>query len=379
MKKVLFAANLDSFLVKFLIPQLKYFKENGYEVHIASKNENIEIPYCDKKYDVSFSRSFNIKDIIKSYRQMRKILKNEQYELISCHTPIGGAVTRLAAKNVKNTKIVYTAHGFHFFTGSSKKNWLLFYPIEKKLSKYTSSIITINEEDYVLAKEKMHCNIEYVPGIGIDNKKFNIKLEPNERKKIMKELNVTEDNFIMIFSAEICGNKNQKLLIDTLNILKTSIPKVVLLLAGNDLTNGELEEYAKKIGVSESVRFLGFRKDIPKLLCISNIAVSSSKREGLPLNIIEAMYMGLPVVATNCRGNRNLIKNQKNGFLVYSFSPAEFAEKIIKIYEDKKLYERISKNNKNDSKRYTIENVLTKILNIYKKSKCRKTNYKENI
>ena len=145
-KKILFSANLDSFFIKFLIPQLKYFKEQGYEVHIASKSENIEIPYCDKKFDVSFARSFNLKENLNSYRQMKQILKNEKYDLISCHTPFGGAITRLAAKKVKliNTKVVYMAHGFHFYKGAPLKNWLLFYSAEKYLSKYTDDLITIN-------------------------------------------------------------------------------------------------------------------------------------------------------------------------------------------------------------------------------------------
>lgn len=367
MKKVLFTANLDSFFIKFLIPQLKKFKDMGYVVHVASKNQNIIIPFCDMKYDINFSRSFNLKDNIVAYKKIKKIIEDNNYELISCHTPFGAAIPRLACKSMKKKrpKIIYTAHGFHFYKGAPVKNWVIYYSMEKYLSKYTDSIITINEEDYNLVKKRMNCKAYYIPGIGIDKNKFNIELTEKDKKKLYDELKLNNDNFIMIFPGEINKNKNQKLLLDTMKILKCNINSSVLLLPGNDLTNGKMEKYAKKIGVYDSVRFLGYRKDIPKLLKISNLSVSSSKREGLPINIVEALYDGLPVVATDCRGNRDLIENGKNGFLVKNNSAKEFAEKIYQIYNDRKLYDKMSKLNKKKANNYLVDNVINKIMNIY--------------
>lgn len=367
MKKVLFTANLDSFFIKFLVPQLKYFKEKGYEVHVASKNQNVDIPYCDKKIDVSFTRNFNIKNIIVSYKIMKKLLSENGYELISCHTPFGAAIPRLAASRIKNfkSKIVYTAHGFHFFKGSPLLNWCIYYPIEKYLSKYTNSIITINEEDYKLAKKKMKSKVFKIPGIGLSREKFDIKLSDKDRKKLYEELKVNEIDFIMIFPGEINSNKNQKLLLDTVKILVDKIPNVVLLLPGFDMTKGKTSDYAKEIGVDSYVRFLGHRKDIPKLFRISNMSISSSKREGLPINLIEAMYVGLPIVATNCRGNRDLIIDNVSGFLVSSFKKEEFADKIYRIYNDKRLAKKIVENNKKRVNKYMLDNVLNEIIKIY--------------
>lgn len=369
MKKVLFTANLDSFFIKFLIPQLKHFKESGYEVHIASKGQGIEIPYCDKKFDVCFTRSLNIKDITKSYRTIKKILIENDYELISCHTPFGAAIPRLAASKIKNfnSKIVYTAHRFHFYKGAPLINWMLYYPMEKYLSRYTDSIITINDEDYNTARKKMKSKIYKVHGIGISREKFDIEVSASEKKKLRKELNIVNDNFVLIFPGEINNNKNQVLLLDTIKILKEKIPNIVLLLPGYDLLQGKLQKYAKQNGLYDNVRFLGYRKDIPQLLRISNMAVSSSKREGLPINIIESMYVGLPIVATNCRGNRDLIKDGKNGYLVDSYKADEFAQKIEKIYKNKKKAEKFIQTNKEEVNKYMLDSVLTEIIKIYER------------
>lgn len=366
-KKVLFSANLDSFFIKFLIPQLKYYKDKGYEVHVASKNEDIFIPYCDKKYNVCFSRSLNPKQILTSYKQMKEILKKEEYELISCHTPFGSAITRLAAKSVKlkKTKIVYMAHGFHFYEGAPLLNWLIFYPVEKYLSKYTDALITINKEDFEFASKKMKTQVYYIPGIGIEKEKFTLNFSEKDKLALRKKLKLKEDSYVMIFPGEINENKNQKLLIDTVKILKDKIKNICLLLPGNDLTNGEVEKYASDTGVENNVKFLGFRKDIPELLSISNISVSSSKREGLPVNLIEAMYMNNPIVATNCRGNRDLIEDNVNGFLVDNNSPEIFAEKILKIYNNDRIRDNFIKINKERVERYLVDNVLKEIIKVY--------------
>lgn len=367
MKKVLFTANLDSFFIKFLIPQLKYFKDNGYEVHVASKSQEIDIPYCDKKFDVCFTRSFRWKDIINSYKKIKEILLENDYELISCHTPFGAAIPRLALSRIEkvHTKVVYTAHGFHFYKGAPLINWLVYYPMEKYLSKYTTSIITINDEDYNFAKKKIKSNIYKVHGVGISKEKFDIKMTYSQKKELMEELNISDNNFVMIFPGEISNNKNQILLLNTIKILKSKIPNIVLLLPGNDLLNGKLKEYAKENNIDKNVRFLGYRSDIPQLLRVSNIAVSSSKREGLPINIIEAMYVGLPIVATNCRGNRDLIKNGKNGFLIDNYSEEEFADAIYKLYNNRSIIENFVKFNKREVKKYMLDSVLKEITKIY--------------
>lgn len=367
MKKILFTANLDSFFIKFLIPQLKYFKENGYEVHVAAKNEDIEIPYCDKKFDVCFARSLNIKQNIKSYKQLKKVLQDEKYEIISCHTPFGGAVTRFVAKNLEleNTKIVYMAHGFHFYKGAPILNWLLFYNAEKKLSKYTDDIITINKDDYeIAAKNFKKTNIHLVKGVGLDSNKFNFTVSKEEKKEILHSLNIPEGSYIMIYAAELLPRKRQIWLIKTVEKILKENPNMHLLLPGKDSMNGKCQQLVKKLNLEDRIHFLGFRKDIPKLLKIVDLAVSSSRQEGLPVNIMEAIYCGLPIVATACRGNRDLIENGKNGFIVPVNDKKAMAEKILYFYKLKDL-KNVKKNNEIIIKPFLIDNVLDDIIDIY--------------
>ena len=368
MKKILFAANLESFFTKFLIPQLKYFKENGYEVHVAAKSENIDIPYCDKKFDVDFARGFNLRQNIHSYKQMKSIFKNNHYDIVSCHTPFGGAITRLAFRNskIKKTKMVYMAHGFHFYKGAPLLNWILFYPSEKYLSKFTDTLITINLDDYEIAKKRFKCNVKYIPGVGLDPKKFDFSMTENEKKEYRKSLGLKKTDFVMIYPAEINANKRQIWLVNALKDTFYNHPNFHLILPGMDSMNGKCEKLVKEYGLEKQIHFLGFRNDIPKLLKISNLAVSSSKREGLPVNIMEALYCGLPVVATSCRGNRDLIEDGKNGYIVDANDSKKFAEKVVLVSKlNAKEMDKIKNDNNKVVESCLLDNVLKNIITFY--------------
>lgn len=367
-KRILFAANLDSFFTKFLIPQLKWFKDNGYEVHIAAKLEGKEIPYCDKKFDVDFARGFNLKQNINSYKQMKKLLKENSYEIISCHTPFGGAITRLAAKacKLKNTKVVYMAHGFHFYKGAPKLKYLLFYTAEKYLAKYTDELITINLDDYEVAKSKFKTKVVYVPGVGLDSSKFDFKMTKAERKEYRASLGLKEKDFVMVYPAELLPRKRQEWLINTLSETMKENNHFHLLLPGKDSMNGFCQKLANTLGLDKQIHFLGFRDDIAKLIKISDVAVTSSMQEGLPVNVMEAIYCGLPVVATACRGNRDLITNNKNGYIVDIDDKQGFCDKVLNVHnmtKDKK--EKIRVYDNKVIEKYLLENVLDKIIKVY--------------
>lgn len=366
MKKILFAANVDYFFIKFLEPQLKYFHEKGYEIHTASRNEDVEIPYSDKKFDVPFARSFNVKDNINSYRKMKKIIKENNYDIIFCHTPFGGAITRLAAKSVKTkARIIYEAHGFHFYKGASLKYWLIFYNAEKYLSKYTDTIITINKEDYEIAKRKFYCNVEYVKGIGLIPNKLNVSLTKKEKEEIRKSLGIKPSDFVIIYAAEISDRKRQEWLVETLEKTIKKNKDIHLLLPGKDLLEGRCHKLIEKLNLQKKVHLLGFRRDIPNLLKISDLAVSSSKQEGLAVNIMEAMYMGLPIIVTDCRGNSDLVVNNKNGFIVYTNDSYSFSRKVEELYNNKKISKIFGNNSKKIVNEYLIDNVMDDYIKIY--------------
>ena len=368
MKKILFAANLDSFFIKFLIPYLKFFKDKNYEIHIASKEDGSQIPYYDKKFNVNFARSLNLKQNIESYKQMKDLLKKEHYDIIFCHTPFGAAITRLAAKKYRKTgtKVIYVAHGFHFFKGAPLFNWLTFYPAEKYLSKFTDILLTINEEDYNRANKKFKkCNVKYMPGIGLDVSKFDFSMTDNEKQELRASLNLKEDDFVGIYAAEISPNKRQEWLIRSLEKTIKENNKIHILLPGRDSMNGKCHELVKSLGLENNIHLIGLRNDIPRLLKIVDFATSSSKREGLPVNIMEAMYTGLPIVACDCRGVSNLIVNNKNGYLISLNDPKMYAEKIESLYKGFGLKEA-KMIDQEVIKEYLIDNVVDKFYEICK-------------
>ena len=369
-KKVLFTATVDSHIMHFHLPFLKLFKDKGYEVHVATNGKE-EIPYCDVKHTVSFERSPMKINNLKAIRELKKIIDKEKFDIIHCHTPMGSVVTRLAAKNARKkygTRVIYTAHGFHFFKGAPLKNWLLFYPVEKYLAKYTDILITINKEDYNLAKNKFNkrCHdIEYVPGVGIDEEKFNIKMTKKEKNELRKSLGLKEDDFVLIYPAEISKRKRQIWLIKTIKDLLYLHKDIHLLLPGKDSLNGEGQKLVKEYNLNNQIHFLGYRKDIPKLLMISNLALSSASQEGLPVNIMEAMYVGLPIVASNCRGNRDLVFDKINGYLIDLYNNDEYTESIYKIYSSNTISKHFYQENKIVIKRFLLDKIIIKMNKIY--------------
>ena len=359
MKKVLFTATVDVHIKSFHIPYLKLFKEKGYEVHVATNGDE-DIPYCDVKHKVSFERSpFKINNV-KAIKELRKIIEEEKFDIIHCHTPMGSVVTRIAAKNARKcygTRVIYTAHGFHFYKGAPLLNWIMFYPVEKYLSKFTDDLILINYEDYDLAIKKFHAKKTHlVHGVGVDPEKFSFEMTEGEKDSLRKEIGISKDDIVLIYVAELNKNKNQKMAIDAMQELVKENPKYKLLLVGKDSYNGKYQQMVKKLNLEDNIKFLGYRKDVPKLMKISNIAISTSLREGLPVNLIESSMCGLPIVATDCRGNRDVVNECKNGKIVGIDSIFDFKKNIINIsksFNDLKYNE------------YTLKNCINKMNNIY--------------
>ena len=364
MKKVLFTATVDSHILHFHLPYLKMFKENGYEVHVAT-NGNDEIPYCDVKHTVSFERSPFKLNNIKAIKQLRKIINEEKFEIIHTHTPMGSVVTRIAARKARKngTRVIYTAHGFHFFKGAPIINWMLFYPIEKILSYITDDLITINHEDYELAKKKFHAqNIHFVPGVGVDPKKFDFEMTEQEKIELRESLGLKKEDFVMIYVAELIKRKNQSMAIKVMNELVKDNKNIKLLLVGKDSLNEKYQKEVKDLHLEDNVIFTGYRKDIPKLMKISDLAISTSRQEGLPVNLIEAQMCGLPIVATNCRGNRDLLINGKNGFIVDIDNNEQMCKLISNNINDNKF--NIA--NTELSEEYKLDYIIKKMIKIYR-------------
>lgn len=363
MKKVLFVATITGHIKSFHIPYLKWFKEQGYEVHVASSGDE-EIPYCDKHFNLNFAR-FPIKlQNIKVYKELKNIIEENKYEIIHCHTPVGGVITRLAARNARkkyNTKVIYTAHGFHFYKGAPAINWMIYYPIEKYLARYTDCLITINQEDYERAKRKIKKakSIKYVHGVGFNVERLNIVPEENYKER----MNCNKGDIIFCYVAEINKNKNQEMIVKCIKKIKNDYPNIKVLLAGKDSSNGKFGELVGQEGLEDDILLLGNREDIGELLSITDIYLASSLREGLPVNIMEAMYKKLPIIAMDNRGHRALIKNGKSGIIIKNEEMMK--EKIIELIDDEKQRAYLGTNAYQDVQQFKIDNVIKEMVQIY--------------
>ena len=359
-KKVLFVATVDSHIELFHLPYLKMFHDKGWEVHVATDTGK-KIEYCDKKIKLPIKRSpFKLVSNYKAMRKLREVMKKEGYSIVHCHTPMGGVVARMAGRKLRREglRMIYTAHGFHFYKGAPVHYWLMFYPVEWYLAKYTDTLITINNEDYERAKKKFgkRCrDIQYVPGVGVDEKKFEKKLSAKEKHTLRESLGLKDDDKVLICVGRLDKNKNQGFLIRVMKELVVKDTHYQLLLVGPDELNGKYQRLAEKLDVSECIHFLGFREDIPELLQISDVAVSASKREGLPANLIEAAMLGLPIVATDCRGNMDVC-NKCRSAIIEQGDIEGFARAV----------KTKSQSNHSATNEYSLASVKQKLLEIYR-------------
>ena len=371
MKKVLFVATITKHITTFHLPYLKMFKEHGYEVHVAT-DDDAQIPYCDVHHKISIRRNpFKI-DNLKAIKELKKIINEEKFDIVHCHTPMGSVVARLAAKEARKngTRVIYTAHGYHFYKGALLINWLLYYPVEKWLAKYTDTQITITQEDYDLAKRKFKIkDLHLVHGVGLDEEKFNIFISNAEKENLKQELRIDDKSVVCTYVAELNKNKNQQLLIKATKRLKDDNNNVTLLLVGKGKYEQKLLKLIKKLDLEENVKLLGYRSDIVKILSITDIYLASSLREGLPVNVMEAMYMGLPIIAVDNRGHRELVQHNENGFIVEQNSAMEnnMSSYLSLLVNDKKLREKFGKVSREKVKEYTLNNVEKVMKKMYLK------------
>lgn len=331
MKKALMVATVARFFGLFEQNDIKLLQELGYEVHCAAdlsedieRTKNIEMV----RHHIDFNRSPFSKQTIVAYRQLKKLMEEEHFDLIHCHTPVGGVCARLAARSFRKsgTKVIYTAHGFHFFRGAPLRNWLLYYPVEKLCSRWTDVLITINKEDYALAQKKMKAKkVAYIPGVGIDLKKFNSGLIDRDEKR--KELGLKPGDKMLLSVGELNKNKNHETVIRAV----ADMDDVNYIVAGEGERYNYLQKIIDEYAIADRVKLLGYRSDIKELLEVADIFIFSSFREGLPVSIMEAMASGLPVVCSRIRGNVDLI-DENGGMFFDPYSINDCKDKIETMF-----------------------------------------------
>lgn len=366
-KRVLMVATVPSMIGQFNINNIHLLLEMGYTVDVASDftdtsvwpKERIGVFKQDMKnlgiecIQLDYSRNaLKLSRHIASYKETLELLKDKKYSFIHTHTPIASAIIRLAAHKT-GTKVIYTAHGFHFYKGAPFKNWIIFYPIEKLLSKYTDVLITINQEDYKNALNKFRAKKTiYVPGVGVDTQKFTPR--KSGREKIRKELGIDNDRLMLLSVGELNQNKNHESVIRAIQGFD-----ITYVIVGKGELKESLEITAKECSVD--IRLVGFRTDVADFYDAADVYVLPSIREGLNVSLMEAMASGLAVACGNIRGNIDLIENTD-----VLFSPTTISEITFALTNAIKQREILGLKNLEKIKTFSLETVNALMLELYK-------------
>jgi glycosyltransferase involved in cell wall biosynthesis len=367
MKKILFISNISNRITNFSLPSIYAAKNLGYEFHMAANYSNFNDEpekYDVKLHHIDLDRNPFSKQNIIAYKQMLELIEKEKFDVIHCNTPIGGVLGRLCGKKADVPKVIYTAHGFHFYKGASLINRTIFKWAEMWMARYTDAIITINQEDYQAAlklKLRKGGKVYYIPGVGVDTSLM--KVAKPKREEVLKTIKADNDSVLLISVGELNKNKNNEVIIKALGKLKN--PKIHYILCGTGDERDKLFSLGKRYEIEKNLHFFGYRTDIPELLKSCDIFVMPSYREGLSRSLMEAMAAGLPVIASKVRGNVDLIVDGVGGFLRTPDDIEGFAESINILVQNNSLRIEMKNNNLETIKKCDIENVKKGMLEIY--------------
>lgn len=370
MKRVLFVATVVRLHINvFHQPYIRWFHEQGWQVDVAANNdydrpEDCVIPCCDHFYCMPFERSPLKKGNLDAYRQLKKLLDEQHYDIIHCHTPMGSVVARLAAGSARNrgTKVIYTAHGFHFFRGAPAVNWLLYYPVERLLARRTDLLITMNREDDQRARTFPAKRTALVNGVGVNIDRF-YEPSPEEILAVRQELGLGRDDVYALSVAQLIPRKNHTTLIQA--VAKLNDPHFHLFICGDGQQENELRQLARSLGVEAQIHFLLWRQDVDRLCRAADLFLFAPLQEGLPLSLMEAMACGLPIVASDVRGNCDLIDNGKGGFLLPPHDVDGFVRAIRTVLADEQLRQAMKAHNRRRIRAYGIPAVVEQMAQLY--------------
>lgn len=368
MQKLLLVANVSKeHIRKFHIPFILRLRSMGWQVDVACRLDE-PIPECDNAYDLPCDRNPFKGGITKSVGILKEIIGRNGYTIVLCNTVVGSIIARLAAETFRKNglKVIYLNHGLHFFPGAPTSRWVMGYPVEKMLASKTDVLITINKTDFTTARKYFKIkSVEKIHGMGVELHRFK-NSNPTDEQKAMDKImfGFKSDDFLLCNVAEINSNKNQKMLIKMLLLLRKNVPNAKLLLIGPEHDGGRLRRLIAKNQLQDDVLLLGWRNDVPSLLQIADVYVASSKSEGLPINIIEAMASGLPVVASRNRGHIDLIENEVNGCLVDLNDYQDMATKVLKLHDNALFRQSIIACAQGSVKQYEKQVTLTELCEI---------------
>lgn len=374
MKKVLFITTISGFLQQFEMNDVNILQQAGYEVHYAANFNNpiyeVDIDALNRQgivlHQVDIQKSpGRIVQNTKAFHQLKNLIRQEKFDMIHCHNPMGGVLGRLAAAFSGETAyVIYTAHGFHFYKGAPVKNWLLYYTAERLLARWTDMIITINREDYSNACRfhlRKNGRVEWIHGVGVDSEKFKARLQLRRQKR--EELDIPENFFHIVTAAELNANKNQRIIIEALAGLKDK--EICYSICGKGDNAENLQRLIHEHQLEHRVRLLGYRTDMEEILQTADCFAFPSIREGLGIAAVEALCCGVPLIAADNRGTREYAFDNYNSIICRADNVTDFKEAINRMYSDTEYRGVLSSHCRETSETFSREAVGRVMEDIY--------------
>lgn len=379
-KKALFVTTVGNFLQLFEWNDVGILQRMNYEIHYAADFTQIDTE-TEQMYQrgnivlhsLSICRSpFKLKGNGKALFQLKKLLQKEKFNLVHCHTPMGGVLGRLAVVGQKEKPFVlYTAHGFHFYKGAPFYYWFFYFPVEYLLAKQTDCLITVNAEDYQRA---LHFPLrgggkaERIPGVGLPFSKLECKAEC--RTELRVKYGMREGYFYILTAGELNRNKNQQVLIRAVAILKKK--RVHLGICGEGPLKESLRLLARELGVAEQVSFLGYRNDLQELFTAADAFAFPSLREGFAIAPLEALAAGLPLITSERRDSREYMRHKENGFVCKRNAPEEYAKAILLLMEHQELCKQLAEEGRRTARQFALPETAQIMERVYKECQRRK-------
>lgn len=350
-------ASTFSHIRNFHLPYLKEFKRLDWEVHVACGGEEMPVPYADRAISVPIVKSYTSLSNFKACFMLRRLMKEERYDLVITHTSLSAFFVRLAETGIRpHPRTINVVHGYLFDDDTSKLKAAVLKTAEYLVAPKTDLVLTMNDYDTRWAlSHRVAKEVKYIPGMGIDRERLFSGCEK-------KDLGFSESDFVLVYPAEFSKRKNQEMLIRALPMLPE---EVKLLLPGSGALTDRCRRLASELGVADRVSFPGYVSDVGGMLLAADAAVSASRSEGLPFNIVEAMLCSLPVTASRVKGHTDLVDNDITGFLYEYDDAEEFSEAVKKLYRDRELARSMGAAGREKAEKYTIEHVFQQIMDEY--------------
>ena len=368
--KILFCASTSGHILHFHLPYLQAFQKLGYEVWAAT-NRCAEIPYADHVVSLPLEKSLLSPRNVRAIFAFKRLLKQQGFDLISTHTTLASAVVRAAVLLLprrKRPQVFCTSHGYLLAEAEGWKKWRYLLP-EKLCATVTDVTMVMNHEDYEIAqKHRLYGKkLYFINGMGLDLKAFR-PVPFEQRIAGRKGLGCTANDFLFVYAAEFSPRKNQALLLRAFASVAGRHAEMKLLLAGDGALLGECKALAKDLGLESCVQFLGYVENMRELYPLCDVSVTCSRMEGLPFNVMESMACGLPVVASNIKGHRELVLPNQTGFLFSSEDQKELEQQLELAFQTRKKFDTYRINALQHIQQYRLENVLPEIMKIYKEN-----------